>query len=185
MGGKGCAEAKAAEETAVQTHTALMAAKNKELEALQASIESSLEKIANTGVSGVQLQNDLAAAIDALGEDKKFSAELEKGCATKTTDYECSKKTRSAELVALTETIKVLNDDDALELFKKTLPSSSASFMQMGETSHTSQARAMTAIAIARQASSANSKDRLKLDLITLALHGKKIGFEKVIKMID
>merc|ERR1719229_943593 len=43
----------------------------------------------------------------------------------------------------------------------------------------------MTAIAIARQASSANSKDRVQLDLITLALHGKKIGFEKVIKMID
>merc|ERR1712207_22655 len=113
---------------------------------------------ANTGVSGVQLQNDLAAAIDALGGDKKFSAELEKGCATKTADYECSKKTRSAELVALTETIKVLNDDDALELFKKTLPSSSASFMQLRVTSGMLRTRATTAIAAASRISSANSK---------------------------
>merc|ERR1711972_521431 len=93
--------------------------------------------------------------------------------------------TRSAELVALTETIKVLNDDDALELFKKTLPSSSASFMQLRVTSGMLRARATTAIAAASRISSANSKDRVQLDLITLALHGKKIGFDKVIKMID
>merc|ERR1712187_487605 len=103
--------------------------------ALQASNESALEKLASMGMGGVQLKNDLAATIEALGEDQKFLAELEKGCATKTADFECSKKTRSAELVALTETIKVLNDDDALELFKKALPSASSSFMQVQVTS--------------------------------------------------
>ena len=34
-------------------------------------------------------------------------------------------KARSLELVAIAETIKILNDDDALDLFKKTLPSPS------------------------------------------------------------
>merc|ERR1712125_81572 len=100
---KGLADATAAETGAIATFESLMAAKAKEVEALQASIESSLEKLANVGMGGVQLKNDLAAAIDALGEDKKFLAELENGCATKTADFECSKKkTRSAELVALT-----------------------------------------------------------------------------------
>merc|ERR1719266_281810 len=45
--------------------------------------------------------------------------------------------------------------------------------------------RAATEIAEARRISSEDSKDRTRLDLITLALHGKKIGFDKVIKMID
>ena len=31
-------------------------------------------------------------------------------------------KTRTEELLALADTIKMLNDDDALELFKKILP---------------------------------------------------------------
>merc|ERR1719361_840952 len=44
------------------------------------------------------------------------------------------------------------------------------------------RANALATVRALRQKSSA---DRPRLDLITLALHGKKIGFEKVIKMID
>merc|ERR550532_1914110 len=182
---KGSADATAAEDEAVKTYTELMAAKTKELEALQKAIESALERIGTMGVAAAQLQNDLAAAIEALDEDRKFLAELEKGCATKTADFECSKKTRGAELVALRDTITLLNDDDALELFKKTLPSASSSLMQVLVTSGALRARATTAIAAARRTGAADLKDRVQLDLITLALHGKKIGFEKVIKMID
>ena len=36
-------------------------------------------------------------------------------------------RVRAEELVALADTIKILNDDDALDLFKKTLPSASSS----------------------------------------------------------
>merc|ERR1719411_1127161 len=132
---KGLLDATNAEEEAITTFKELMSAKHKELQALQVTIESTLEKLANMGMGAVQLENDLATAIDALGEDRKFLAELEKGCATAKADFECSKKTRGTELVALADTIKVLNDDDALELFKKTLPSASSSFMQVKATS--------------------------------------------------
>merc|ERR1719411_1154486 len=155
---KGLADATAAEKEAIKTYGELMAAKTKELEALQAAIESALEKIGNLGVASVQLENDLAAAVEALDEDRKFLAELEKGCATKTADFECSKKTRGAELVALRDTITVLNDDDALELFKKTLPSASSSLMQVMVTSGALRARATTAIAAARRAGAAMRK---------------------------
>ena len=40
-------------------------------------------------------------------------------------------KYRTQEPAALADTINMLNDDDALELFKNTLPATSASFMQM------------------------------------------------------
>merc|ERR1719321_1628308 len=86
-------------------------------------------------------------------------------------------KTRNEELVALAETIKVLNDDDALELFKKTLPSASASFVELKVTSSSVRARALAAIRKAPRT--------VQLDFIAMAIQGKKIGFDKVIKMID
>ena len=69
----------------------------------------------------VNLKNDLADAQDSLAEDQKFAAEVKKGCATAEVDYEERKKNRAQEAVAISETIKILNDDDALDLFKNTL----------------------------------------------------------------
>merc|ERR1712232_1104607 len=96
-------------------------------------------------------------------------------------------KTRAEELVALADTIKILNDDDALDLFKKTLPSASASFMQVQVTSTPLRARALAAVAQAKRL--AGVSDRARLDFLVLALTGKKAlsqgGFGKVIKMID
>ena len=51
-------------------------------------------------------------------------------CAAKQKLYDENVKHRGKELEALADTIKMLNDDDALELFKKTLPGAS-SFMEL------------------------------------------------------
>merc|ERR1719408_873216 len=82
------------------------------------------------------------------------------------------------EQVALADTIKILNDDDALELFKKTLPGASSSFMQVQVTS---ALRQQALHALKRSAHKADPR----LDLIELAMHGGKMGFSKIIKMID
>merc|ERR1711933_268397 len=111
-----------------------------------------------------------------------FLSGLEKSCKTKTAEWEERSKTRSEELLALADTIKILNDDDALELFKKTLPSSSASFVQMSVSSATLRSKAL---AVIRAAQHAPRFVRNHLDFIALAIQGKKIGFEKVISMID
>jgi len=81
----------------------------------------------------------------------------------------------------LADTIRLLNDDDALELFKKTLPSASA-FLQIDTTAADVKERALELIQVA-QASRRTSS--VNLDLIALALKGKKAGFEKIIKLID
>jgi len=52
------------------------------------------------------------------------------GVTTKQGEWDERCKTRTEELLALADTIKMLNDDDALELFKKTLPGASA-FLQV------------------------------------------------------
>merc|ERR1719158_729137 len=88
-------------------------------------------------------------------------------------------KLRGEELLALADTIKILNDDDALELFKKTLPSPAASFVQLQVTAKDQQRKALAAIRAARRSG------HPELSFIALALEGKKVDFGKVLGMID
>jgi chromosome segregation ATPase len=174
---KSLAEATAAENTAIKTFGELVAAKKKEEASLTASIETKTQRVGEVAVSIVQMKNDLSDTQAALLEDQKFLADLDKNCAAKEAEYDERVKTRSEELLALAETIKILNDDDALELFKQTLPSAAASFVQVvgGAT-----ARALSVVQEARKVST-----NPQLDFIALALQGKTAGFEKVTKMID
>merc|ERR1719183_911639 len=79
----------------------------------------------------VEMKEDLDDTGRSLLDDKKFLANLGKNCALKQKEHDENTKLRSEELLALADTIKILNDDDALELFKKTLPGASASLMQV------------------------------------------------------
>jgi len=176
---KDLAEVIAAEEAAIAAYKELMAAKEKEIAALTKMIEEKLTRIAELKVEIATMKNDLTDTEEGLIEDKKFLADLEKNCATKEKEWAEICKMRQLELVALADTIKILNDDDALELFKKTLPSS---FMQIQVTAESMRARALSIVQQARQASKTG---RPQLDFIALTLRGKKIGFEKVIKLID
>jgi len=176
-------EAEATEAEAIKAYDALIAAKEKEVETLNAQIE---EKLTRKGELGVELAggvNELEDTEASLAEDKKFLAELETGCATKEAEWAEVCKTRQEELVALAETIKILNDDDALELFKKTLPSA-ASLLQVVESEQSLRSRALLAVQEAAYKRSPLGSQP-QLDLIALALKGKSQGFEKVIKMID
>merc|ERR1719472_147345 len=132
------AEEKAAEEAAIAAYDELMTAKTKEVNALTKAIEEKMTRVGELAVEIVQMKNDLGDTEEALVEDKKFLADLEKNCAKKQGEWEVIVKTRNEELLALADTIKVLNDDDALELFKKTLPGA-ASFVQLRVSSTSSR----------------------------------------------
>merc|ERR1719201_2581749 len=139
------AEEKAAEEAAIKAYDELMSAKTKEVNALTKAIEEKMTRVGELGVEIAQMKNDLGDTAEALAEDKKFLADLEKNCAKKSEEWEVIVKTRNEELLALADTIKVLNDDDALELFKKTLPGA-ASFVQLQVSSSAMRASALAAI---------------------------------------
>merc|ERR1719266_2165827 len=176
---KTLADVIAAEEEAIKNFDALMAAKKKELEANQAALESKLERVGQTGLDIVEMKEDLDDTKKALIEDKKFLAELQKGCSTKQAEWDERCKVRADELLALADTIKILNDDDALELFKKTLPS--ASFLQTQTTSLVMKKRALAVLQLAQTRSK-----RPELDFIALTLRERNQGpFDKVIGMID
>merc|ERR1719271_1280141 len=139
--GKDLADVIAKEEAAIKAYEELMAAKKAEIEALTKAIEEKLVRVGELGVEIAQMKNDLEDTQEGLAEDTKFLADLKKNCELKAKEWEERCKTRSEELLALSETIKILNDDDALELFKKTLPS--ASFVQIEVTTNAMRHRAV------------------------------------------
>jgi len=180
------AEATSTEKDAISAYDGLISAKTKEVDVLIATIETKTGQIGDLGVSIVRMKEDLTDTQQLLVEDKKFLAELEKGCATKAAEWKERSKTRAEELVALSDTIKVLNDDDALELFKKTLPSASASLIQVQQGMSAVHARALAVIQSAKSA--APLEQRPGLEMVMMALAGKSHtagGFGAVIKMID
>jgi len=184
---KDLADTTATEEEGIKTYEALMAAKKKEVAALTSTVEAKTGQIGELGVAIVQMKEDISDTQATLAADQEFLQDLDKSCKTKTAEWEERSKTRADELVAIADTIRVLNDDDALDLFKKTLPSASSSLVQMTASTRAVRARALEALRGARN--SALRQDRAGLDLLTLALVGKKSlsegGFEKVIKMVD
>jgi len=173
---KDIAEEQAAESAAIQTYEEMVAAKKKEIESLTMAIEEKMTRVGELGVEIATMKNDLEDTQEDLAEDIKFLEDLKKNCAMKAKEWEAICKSRSDELIALQETIKILNDDDALELFKKTIPS--ASFLQIQETTSAVRARARAVL-------KASPHHGPQIDFIELYLGGKKAGFEKVIALID
>merc|ERR1719203_2723886 len=174
---KNLADITATEEQAIRDYDALMAAKAKEIASNTAAIEAKTERLGQVSVDIVNLKEELDDTTKALRADKQFLANLGTSCDTKKSEWEARSKTRTEELAALAETIRLLNDDDALELFKKTLPS--PSLLQMKTNSRAVSERAVKIL------KSANAQKDPRLEVVMLALAGKGKSFDKVLKMID
>merc|ERR1719401_1045205 len=80
---KDLADATSSENSAISSFESLMDSKKKEIEALTKEIESKTSRIGELGVKLAQMENDLEDTQEALGEDKKFLADLDKNCEIK------------------------------------------------------------------------------------------------------
>merc|ERR1719482_877645 len=119
------ATATSEEQTAVKDFNALVSAKTKQINALTSEVESKTARIGELGVELVTLKESLDDSTKSLTEDEAFLKDLAKNCKTKEEEWATHQKIRAEELLAIADTIKMLNSDDALELFKKTLPTPS------------------------------------------------------------
>jgi len=175
------------EEAAIKSYDELMEAKAQEVEALTESIEEKMKLVGELSVDIIEMKEDLSDTEASLAKDKEFIKNLESSCATKTKEWEERSKTRAEELTALSETIKILNDDDALDLFKKTLPSGSASFVQVQQSRSMLRTKALAVIRGVWRTS--DRHHRPGLDFLVMALTGKRAlnqgMFDKVIRMCD
>jgi hypothetical protein len=165
------------EGAAVTAFEGLKTAKAKEIQALTEAIESKMTRVGELGVKVAEQTNDLEDTKEDLAESKKFYADLEVNCENKKKEWAEYKKMQGQEMLALADTIKVLNDDDALELFKKTLPSA-ASLLEVTVSTRSLRQKALNVLR------RSNIKDP-RVDFLSVALHGGKVGFGKIIALID
>lgn len=178
------ADAIADEQAAAKSYQDLMGAKTLEVKALTQAIEEKLSRVGQLGIEVAEMENDLEDTSEKLAEDKAFLADLTKSCGTRAAIHEKEKEARGEEMLALSETVKILNDDEALDIFKKTLPSSAAmSFLQVQDSSEDVRARARSVVDAARKG--LPPQQRPRLDFIMLAMSGRKKGFDQIIKLID
>jgi len=108
-----------AEEEAVKGFAELKAAKDKEIELASEAIEVKTKRVGELAVSIVQSTDGAEDATKEKANADKTLATLDEQCKTKQTEYAASSKTRSEEISAISEAISILNDDDALDVFKK------------------------------------------------------------------
>jgi len=181
-------EAIAAEEKAVAGFADLKASKEKEIEMATEAIETKMARAGELAVSVVQTKDALEDAIEEAADSTKFLATLEKDCATKSKEMAERDSLRKQEISAISDAIGILNDDDALDVFKKALPSSfvqTVGFLQKGDVK---ASRAHKAQAILANVAHKAKDVQLNLVLYTLGskLKMKSLGgFDDVIKMID
>merc|ERR1719301_348803 len=109
------------EEAAAKAFEELAAAKNDEIAAASEAIESKTVRSGDLAVSVTTTADDIEDTTAEMKETEAFLANLASQCALKKKEWAARQAMRAEEISAISEAIKVLNDDDALDLFKKTL----------------------------------------------------------------
>jgi len=175
-------ESAAGEAEAKASFASLITSKEQEIVAAGKAVEEKTKRVGELAVSVAQGKADLEDTQDALTEDQKFKANLAASCATKSKEWDERSKLRAQEVQAISETIEMLNGDDALDLFKKTMPSPAA-LIQVATNSRAEQRRAAT---ILRRLMAKDPAHALNFRVILLGLKSRSGGgFDQVAKMID
>merc|ERR1719395_276347 len=118
-----------------------------------------------------------------MKETEAFVANLASTCAMKKKEFADRQKMRAEEISAVSEAIKILNDDDALDLFKKTLSLSQSSLRLLQTSStHASALRAARALAAVARKDPVRAP---RLALLQFSLKSKSVDFSKILAQID
>merc|ERR1719217_1794479 len=185
-------EAVKAEEKAIAGFADLKASKEKEIEMATEAIETKTGRSGEVVVSIVQTKDGIEDTTEELADTEKFITQLATECKTKEGEWAEKCKVRAEEVKAISEAISILNDDDALDVFKK---ARGASFVQeqLGflQKSNNLASKAQKAQAIIAAAAGKANNAQMNVLLYTLNSHlkmsskGKSRGLESVIKMVD
>merc|ERR1719271_2238394 len=173
------------EERAAAGFEELAGAKKDEIAAAGEAIESKTVRSGDLAVSVTTTADDIEDTTAEMKETEAFLANLASQCALKKKEWAAHQSMRAEEISAISEAFRTLNDDDALDLFKKTLSLSQTS-SQMGFIQKTSastnvlRARAMVSSLLKK-----GSPHRAELALIEFGMKSKAVDFSKILAMID
>merc|ERR1719253_1824476 len=112
-------EAQKTEAKSKDQYEQLKAAKEDEIETGRKLIVSIDQQIADNQEKFAQASKELEDTQDQLGLDTEFLKNLEEKCANTDADFDKRVKDRLTEIVAVSDTIKILNSDESFEAFDK------------------------------------------------------------------
>lgn len=170
------------EEEAEASYEDLKAAKEKQIAALDSELREKETRVAQQKATLSETKENLEDANAALAADENFLVELKENCKSKAEEFDANTVARNAEIQGIGAAVKILNDDNALDLFKSTLPGQSAeppSFLQLRTVSPdrvVSAARAMTRAARGLPAKEFASVTLLQLKLARAAQAPDQFG---------
>merc|ERR1712224_407664 len=154
----------------------LKAAKEEEIAAGQAQIDTKTQELADTDEKLAQAKEDVADTKKSLSADEQFLMMLKEKCSMTDSEWEERQKTRQLEMEACSKALKILSSDEAHDLFTKTF---NPSFVQEENAMHSERRT---------QASKLLSSVAKKLQnprLATLAVRVRLDAFTRVKKAID
>merc|ERR1711935_986202 len=103
-----------------KAYAELKAAKEDEIAAGQAQIESKTDELAETDEKNAQAKADMEDTKASLSADEQFLMMLKEKCQMTDKEWEERQKTRQLEMEAVSKALSVLSGDDAHDLFTKT-----------------------------------------------------------------
>merc|ERR1740117_1984880 len=163
----------------------LKSAKVSEIMAAGQSLEEKTGELADTHQRVAQAKEDTELTAEQISNDEKFLKDLVKRCASADEEYATRQKTRNEEMMAISETIKIITSDESRDLFSKSM-----SFVQISSRHATRRSLATSpqrqrAVAQMLQFAKKYSGTSNGLAMATLAVSTKLDGFEKVKAMMD
>jgi len=149
----------------------LRAAKTSEIESGEKMAETKEDELAKADMDNAEAKEDLGQTQASLSEDQKFLANLEGTCAEADANFAKRKASRLSEIEAVSQTIEILNSDDAKDAMDTTF-----SLLETGSDKKNDKAR-KEAVAVLRKIHSP--------ELSMLASSVELDSFAKVKAMID
>merc|ERR1712226_1222598 len=98
----------------------LKAAKEDEIAAGQAQIDTKTQELADTDEKNAQAKEDVVDTKKSLAADEEFLMMLKEKCSMTDREWEERQKTRSLEMEACSKALALLSGDDAHDLFTRT-----------------------------------------------------------------
>merc|ERR1712226_1667584 len=154
----------------------LKAAKEAEIAAGQAQIDTKTQELADTDEKLAQAKEDIEDTRNSLAADEQFLMMLKEKCQMTDKEWEERQKTRQLEMEAVSKALAILSNDDAHDLFTKTFNPS----MLQEERSMHSERRLLASKLLSSVATKLQNPR-----LATLAVRVRLDAFTRVKKAID
>jgi len=173
----------------------LKGAKDEEIAVAGESITTKEKRSGELSVTVARAKDSLEDTESELEDASTMLHTLATQCGVRKKAFEARLKLRNDEISAISEAVKVLNDDDALEVFKKAVPAAASALQTKSsgflQTRHAST-QFQQAVEIIRKASKQHSDLRLSFLLNSMSAKlrvvqrgGQAPDMSGVVKMID